>query len=294
LKDIYQIWDKLFKVVGEHYPKELLDFIFQENKSPQFQGKFEQERIVLEYQIADINFWVNDDGVKKLLNIEPYSNWNRKAAAEAFTRNAIITKSLDYQYDVITIVVLLDVKEETGIYETGFGKHENQFHFPVVNFADVKGILKKYPSLAPFLLKVDLKYQKEVLKVIKNQKLLKYITVLILNHLGVSEEEALEMTQANLEEFRELMEIPIMKTVLKDMEKEWEEKGEAKGEAKAKKQSILKILQTKFKTDFPEIEKKLHSFEGLKELDFLVEKAVLADSVKEFETALNKLIKKKK
>lgn len=257
MEEIHQIWDKLFKVVGEHYPEELLDFIFPEKK-PKLQGKFEQERIVLEYQIADINFWVNENGVKKLLNIEPYSTWNRKTASEAFTRNAIITKSLNHQYDVITVAVLLDTKEEIGSYETTIGKHENRFHFPLVNLADVKRILKKYPPLAPFLLKVDLEYQKEVLKVIKNQKLLKYITVLILNHLGVSEEEALKMTQANLEEFRELMEIPIMKSVLKDMEKEWLEKGkaegEAKGEAKGTEETQQKIAKNLLKA---KVDKKL-------------------------------------
>lgn len=94
MKEIHQIWDKLFKVVGEHYLEELLDFIFP-HKKPTFQGKFEQERIVLEYQIADLNFWVQENGIKKLLNIEPYSTWNRQTAAEVFTRNAIITKSLD-------------------------------------------------------------------------------------------------------------------------------------------------------------------------------------------------------
>jgi len=244
LEEIHQIWDKLFKVIGEFYPEELLDFIFQEKK-PKLQGKFEQERIVLEYQIADINFWVEENGVKKLLNIEPYSNWNRKSAAEAFTRNAIITKSLNHQYDVITVVVLLDTKEEIGIYDVSLGKHENRFHFSLVNFADVKGILKKYPPLAPFLLKMDLKYQKEVLKVIKNQKILKYITALILSYLGVPKEEALKMTQAKLEEIRDLMEIPLMQDVIKDMEKEWLEKGKAEGNAEAQQEIAKKLLKAK-------------------------------------------------
>lgn len=66
------------------------------------------------------------------------------------------------------------------------------------------------------------------------------------------------MTQANLEEFRELMEIPIMKSVLKDMEKEWLEKGkaegEAKGEAKGTEETQQKIAKNLLKA---KVDKKL-------------------------------------
>lgn len=67
-----------------------------------------------------------------------------------------------------------------------------------------------------------------------------------------------------------------------------------KGEEKAIKRNILKILKVKFKKEFPQIEEKLNSIEGLKELDILVEKAALANSIEEFEMALNELLKKKK
>lgn len=67
-----------------------------------------------------------------------------------------------------------------------------------------------------------------------------------------------------------------------------------KGEEKAGRRHILKFLRTKFKKDFPQIEEKLNSVEGLNELEILVEKAALANSIEEFEVALNELIKKRK
>jgi hypothetical protein len=76
--------------------------------------------------------------------------------------------------------------------------------------------------------------------------------------------------------------------------KEIFEKGEEKGEEKAEKRSILKILKTKFKKEFPQMEEKLNSIEGLNELDLLVERAVLANSIEEFELALNELVGKAK
>jgi hypothetical protein len=209
LKKKEQVWDKLFKVVGDLFPNELVDFLFQD-KEIQFCNKFDQERIVLEYQIADINFWVEEKGVKKLLNIEPYSSWNPQNAAEVFTRNGIISKSLNYEYEVISVVILLAKKKQGGRYRTSIGRYENKYEFPVFTLAKVEEILKKYPPLAPFVLKVDLKYQEQVLEAIGSSKILKYVTVLILSKLGISQEEALQMVGAKLEEFRELMEIPIM------------------------------------------------------------------------------------
>lgn len=47
------------------------------------------------------------------------------------------------------------------------------------------------------------------------------------------------MTQAKLEEIRDLMEIPLMQDVIKDMEKEWLEKGEANAQQKIAK-NLLK------------------------------------------------------
>lgn len=213
-----QLWDKLFKIIGDYFPNELLDFLFH-NRKIKFCEKFEQERIVLEYQVADINFWVLDNRVKKLLNIEPYSHWNRQTAAEVFTRNAIISKSLNYKHDVISVVVLLSQKEETGKYETTVGEHKNHFNFPIVNFADVEEILKKYPPLAPFVLKMDMKYQDQVIQITNKNKILRYMTVLVLIKLGISQEEALKMTGAKLEEFKEaFMEVPLMQDLFKEVE----------------------------------------------------------------------------
>lgn len=76
--------------------------------------------------------------------------------------------------------------------------------------------------------------------------------------------------------------------------KEIFEKGEEKGEERAEKRSILKFLRTKFKKEFPQIEEKLNLIMELAELDFLVEKTAIVNSIEEFESALNELIKKKK
>jgi hypothetical protein len=67
----HQLWDKLFKVIGDRFPDDLVRFVFPDRKI-ELCGKYEQEKIAIEYQVADINFWINDQGKRKLLNIEPY------------------------------------------------------------------------------------------------------------------------------------------------------------------------------------------------------------------------------
>jgi hypothetical protein len=112
-KTTHHLWDKLFKVVGDYFPTDILEFVYP-GGNLQYYGKFEQERITISYQTADINLWVMDKGVKKLLNIEPYSEWKDSLPAVVFTRNGIITKSLDYKYQVISIAVLLDKEPQRG------------------------------------------------------------------------------------------------------------------------------------------------------------------------------------
>lgn len=76
--------------------------------------------------------------------------------------------------------------------------------------------------------------------------------------------------------------------------KEIFDKGKETGAEEAEKRSILRILKTKFKKELPEIEEKLKKVTSVKELDLLVDKAVLLDSLEEFENVLNELTKKKK
>jgi hypothetical protein len=233
---VHQLWDKLLKIVGDYFPEDLVRFIFP-GKKIKICGKFEQERIVLEFQIADINLWILDKGVKKLLNVEPYSVWDDSIPGEVFTRNAIITKSLKHEYEVISVVVLLEKEPHVGKHEVTLGRQViHQFPFPVVSLKDVDKILKKYPPLAPFVLKVDLSLKEKVIEAVREHKILRYITVLILNRLGIDQKEALAMVGLKLEEFKQaLLEVPIMQ----DVAKEWEERGEERGK-KAIARSMLK------------------------------------------------------
>ena len=101
---MYHIWDKTFKLIGEKYPKEIMNYVMpQENVK--IIGKYEQERIVVTYQIADLNLWIQDGKEQKLVNIEAYSDWNSTIPAKVFTRNGIITKSLQYEYKVMSIEI---------------------------------------------------------------------------------------------------------------------------------------------------------------------------------------------
>lgn len=215
---VEQLWDKLFKIVGDYFPEDIVEFIMPKEKI-KLCGKFEQERIVLEYQVADINLWIMDDGKKKLLNIEPYSTWTHAGAAEVFTRNGIITKSLSYKHEVVSVAVVLDKKTYIGMYQTKLhDKTINEFRFPVVSLDKAHEILKKCPPLAPFLLKIDLAYKDKVLQVIKDHKVLKYVTVLILNRLGYSQEEALRMAGVKHDEFKQaLLDVPIMQDISKEL-----------------------------------------------------------------------------
>jgi hypothetical protein len=221
-KTTHQLWDKLFKIVGGRFPDELVQFVYPDNVLL-IEGKFEQERVVIESQTADINFWVLDNGVRKLLNIEPYSVWADTIPAVVFTRNGIITKSLDYKYQVVSVAIVLDKEPRQGIYQVALSSGlSNQYQFPVVCFEDIPKILAQYRFLAPFILKVDWSYREAVIKVVKGDRTLTAITVLVLNRLGVSQQEALKMTGAKLEDVKQaLLEVPIMQ----DVAKEWEERG---------------------------------------------------------------------
>nr|MBP7509863.1 hypothetical protein [Prolixibacteraceae bacterium] len=168
-KTLHQLWDKLFKIIGDRFPNELVEFIYPGN-ALLIESKFEQERVVIESQTADINFWVLDNGVRKLLNIEPYSAWANFIPAVVFTRNGIITKSLDYKYEIVSVAVILDKEPRQGIYKVSLGYGmDNQYQFPVVCFEDIPKILAQYHFLAPFILKVDRSYQDKVIKVIKGE-----------------------------------------------------------------------------------------------------------------------------
>lgn len=225
-------------MVGDRYPNELVRFIFPD-KNIELQEKYEQEKVVIDYQVADINFWINDGGVRKLLNIEPYSKWEKSVPAEVFTRNAIITKGMAYKHEVISVVLLLSKKQRKGKYEvTMAGETVNYYKFPIVNLADIEKILKEYPPLAPFVLKVDRSYQDRVLEVVKGDVLLSCVTVLVLNNLGMSHEEALAMTGIKLKEFEDaLLQVPIMQHVAKDWKREGKEIGK-----KEEKEAIAKSM----------------------------------------------------
>jgi len=288
-KQLHHLWDKLFKVVGNQFPEELLRFVW-EGKKVKYNGHYEQDKVVIEHQIADINFWVNDGTVKKLLNIEPYSNWDEKIPGVVFTRNGIITKSISYQFEVISIVILLEKRQIDGLYQVSLeGKVLNQFHFPVIDFHDIKKILKEFPPLAPFVLKVDPSYEKEVLQIVKGDKLLTAITILILNKLGKSQKEALEMTGAKLDDFKEaLLDVPIMK----DLWDESKTQGINEGKENQIKDDILKILKLRFNEIPSEIHEKIKSLKEQSEFHSSLEQAVKAENLAVFEAFLNALLEK--
>lgn len=216
------LWDKLFKIIGDYYPNDLVKFLFPDREI-KLCGKYEQEKVVIEYQIADINFWILDDGVEKLLNIEPYSSWTSSIPAVVFTRNGILTKALDYKYEVISVALVLEKRAYSGTYKVGFGKKVvNQYRFPVVSFQDIEGILKQYRFLAPFVIKVDRTYQSRVIDIVKDDNLLKALTVLVLSRLlNLTQKEVLEIMGSKLEEFKQaLLEVPIMQDLAQDWKDE--------------------------------------------------------------------------
>lgn len=280
---MHQLWDKLLKIVGDYFPDDLIRFILP-GKKIKLCGKFEQERIVLEFQIADINLWVLDKGVKKLLNIEPYSVWDDSIPGEVFTRNAIITKSLKHRYEVISVAVLLEKESQVGRHEVTLGGQViNEFPFPVVSLGDVEAILKKYPPLAPFVLKVDLSLKDKVIKVVQEYRILRYITVLILNRLGVKQKEALDMVGVRLEELKQgLLEVPIMQ----DVAKEWEEKGRQEGIATGVRESIVKVLQARLGAIPEEIKDKLNAVTIPETLDVLLKHAATVKTLDDFKQLL--------
>lgn len=75
--------------------------------------------------------------------------------------------------------------------------------------------------------------------------------------------------------------------VMQGTYKEIFEKGKKNGEEKGTRRVILIALNAKFKNEISQIEEKLNLIGELKDLDFLLEKAALANSIEEFENALN-------
>jgi hypothetical protein len=304
-KETHSLWDKLFKIIGNYYPEELLRFVCS-SETVKYEEHYEQEKVVLEYQIADINLWIRDGNVKKLLNIEPYTTWNDSIPAVVFTRNGLITKNVDYEFEVLSIAVLLEKTQREGLYQVFLeGKALNSFRFPVISFTDIERILKEFPPLAPLVLKVDPRYQKEVLKIVKGSKLLKAITVLVLNKLGKSQEEALKMTGAKLEEWRDaLLEVPMMKDLWEETQnqareeglekgrEEGLEKGLEKGRGNQLKECIVTGLEYRFKKVSAELKEEIYSLHDLKVLASLFEKSYHVETLKEFKKVLHSLLKK--
>lgn len=262
---MHQIWDKLFKVIGDYFPDDLVSFVLKQ-KGVQLRGKYEQEKISLEYQIADINYWVDDNGVEKLLNVEPYSNWKNSIPIEVFTRNGIITKSLEHKVEVISVVVLFEknVNKTQASYTTGLrGQNLNEYTFPVVGFENIDEILEKYPPLAPFVLKVDPSYTEKVIEVVREHKILRYVTALVLNRMGMNPKEALDMLNIRLQEFREaFLDVPLMRDIWKeDMEKVREET-----KAEAIKETIMDLLEIKFGAEGVKLYSKINETKDLPKL----------------------------
>jgi len=159
----------------------------------------------------------------------------------------------------------------------------NKYHFPVIDFQDVEKIFKEFSPLAPLILKVDRSYESKVIGLVKADKLLGAMTVLVLNRLGLSQEEALKMIGTELEEFREiLLEVPIMKDVFE----EWK--------LEDLRRRILQIIDLRFKKPKKvqqEIEKQIKLIKE-EELNLLFNKAVVAEKFDEFKKELDKLVKK--
>ena len=51
---IHQLWDKLFKIISDRFPEEIVRFVFPD-KHIELCGKYEQEKVLLDYQVADVN-----------------------------------------------------------------------------------------------------------------------------------------------------------------------------------------------------------------------------------------------
>jgi hypothetical protein len=288
-KEAHSLWDKLFKIIGNYYPEELLRFVCESEKV-KYEGHYEQEKVVIDYQIADINLWIRDGNVKKLLNIEPYTAWNDSIPGVVFTRNGLITKNVGYEFEVLSIAVLLEKAQREGLYQVFLeGKALNSFRFPVIGFSDIERILKEFPPLAPLVLKVDPRYQKEVLTLVKGTKLLKAITVLVLNKLGKSQKEALKMTGATLDEWRDaLLEVPIMK----DLWEETQNQAREEGRENQLKECIVRGLEYRFKKVSLELKEEIQSLHDLEVLASLFEKSYQVDTLKEFKKVLHSLLKK--
>jgi len=223
---MHPLWDKLVKMVGELYPEDIVRFAMEgleleETDNIKIIDKYEQEKVAVEYQVGDINFWIFDQKAckRKLLNIEVYSSWKEELASVVFTRNAILTRALrKEEVEVITVVVILDKsKPRIGSYEVELGgKKANKFTFPIITYSDPEKILEKYISLTPFILKVDINYKEKVIKRIGDERVLRETTALVLNRMGVPMKEALEMVNLRFEEFsEELLSIHLVREVVR-------------------------------------------------------------------------------
>ena len=290
---MHQLWDKLFKIIGEHFPQDIIRFVFPD-RDIEFKSKYEQEKVIIQYQIADINFWVKEKGEKKLLNIEPYSSWHKNIARKVFTRNAIITKSLKHKVEVFSAVVVLSQKPRQGKYEIRLGNDRNIYRFPVITFGNLEEILQKYPPLAPLILKIEPSYEKQVIEKVKHDRTLMAITSLVLNKLGYSQQEALTMTGLKLQEFRQaLLDVPILSDLWKEDtikakveghlegKMEGKQEGRLEGLKEGKVSDLLKILSLKF-GDISQIADRVRQIDSMTELDDLLTAAIKCSSLDEF------------
>ena len=241
------LWDKLLKIISDYYPDDLVKFVMS-GKELELGTKYEQEKVIVEYQSADINFWIVDGGVKKILNIEPYSAWKNEIPALVFTRNGILTKGVDYKHEIISVVLLLEKKVHVGEYAvTCNGNVINRFVFPVVSLKNIGEILDSCLPLAPFIIKIDKTYQAQVIERLKGNNLLLAMTVLVLSHtLKISQKEAIAMTGMKLDEWRQaLLEVPAMQELFEDTKLEAQiEKAKMIAKAMlAKKMDVILIAE---------------------------------------------------
>ena len=94
----WQMWDKLFKIVGENYPEQIAEFVLGDEKDICIISEYKEESISLQFQIGDINYVVidmGDNNRKKVLNIEVYTRWTTEIREVVYTRNAIITRAVN-------------------------------------------------------------------------------------------------------------------------------------------------------------------------------------------------------
>jgi len=250
IEGLYQLYDKLFKLVAEKYPEEVLEYFLGELKK-ELEVTFlpySGETVKVEFTIEDINYvTVTSKGEEYIINLECFVECSRKALHEAFIHNAFLSKKGD---KVITIIFVLDDKitSEYRSYvvelESGREKLRNEFICKVVGLGD-KNKLKKYKCLYPFLLKVSPeKYKDELQEVIGEDLFLRLMSVLILSRLGYSEEQAMSISGIDKQEFyKELLTVPVIKNFVEAREREKEQEKEKI--IQEKEQEKEKVIQEK-------------------------------------------------